>query len=139
MSSPDPGDPTPEIASPTDIAPLGRSGTKPVHEQTAGEDSDPYDWDAIANDPAFHELKAAKRRFIIPGTIFFLIYYMTLPVLVGFLPELMKTPVWGKVNWAYLYALSQFLMTWIICALYVRAASRWDKMNATLLARFPRR
>jgi uncharacterized membrane protein (DUF485 family) len=24
-------------------------------------------------------------------------------------------------------------MTWVICGLYVRAARRWDKMNAELL------
>ena len=44
-----------------------------------------------------------------------------------------------KVNWAYLFALSQFLMTWIMCALYVRAARRWDIMNAELLAKLPGR
>ena len=47
----------------------------------------------------------------------------------------MKTPVWGKVNLAYLFALSQFLMTWILCAAYVRVAKRWDLMNEALLAR----
>ncbi len=121
------------------MAPLGRSAGKPAHERTASEDGDPYDWSAIARDPAFAELKAAKRRFIIPATIFFFVYYMTLPVLVGFFPALMKTPVLGKVNWAYLYALSQFIMTWVLCAMYVRAANRWDKMNVTLLSRFPHR
>ncbi len=94
-----------------------------------------YDWNLIANDPGFIALKAAKRRFILPATIFFFVYYMTLPVLVGFQPELMKTAVWGKVNIAYLFALSQFVMTWVLCALYVRAARRWDIMNAELLAR----
>ena len=86
-----------------------------------------YDWDLIANDPAFAALKAA--------TIFFFLYYISLPILVGFYPDLMKTPVWGKVNLAYLFALSQFLMTWILCAAYVRVAKRWDLMNEALLAR----
>lgn len=90
-------------------------------------------WEKIAQHPGFAELKRAKLRFIVPATIFFMVYYMALPVLVGFFPELMKKPVWGKVNWAYLFALSQFLMTWVICGLYVRAARRWDKMNAELL------
>jgi uncharacterized membrane protein (DUF485 family) len=93
----------------------------------------PGDWERIARHPGFAELKRAKRRFIIPATIFFMVYYMTLPVLVGFFPDLMKTPVLGKVNWAYLFALSQFVMTWVLCGLYVRAARRWDKMNAELL------
>jgi uncharacterized membrane protein (DUF485 family) len=93
------------------------------------------DWSKIASDPGFHALQRAKRRFIVPATIFFLIYYTALPVLVGYFPEAMKRPVWGKVNWAYLFAFSQFIMTWVVCGLYVRVAKRWDKMNAELLAR----
>jgi uncharacterized membrane protein (DUF485 family) len=139
MSTPDNQDNTPNVGSAPDIAPLGRSGEKPAHEKTASEDGGGHDWAAIAADPAFIALKRAKLRFIIPGTIFFLVYYMALPVLVGFYPETMKTAVLGKVNWAYLFALSQFLMTWIMCALYVRAARRWDIMNAELLAKLPRR
>jgi len=34
----------------------------------------------------------------------------------------------GSVNVAYLFALSQFFMAWIIAALYVRAAGRFDRM-----------
>lgn len=93
------------------------------------------DWNKIAADPDFKELQRAKRRFIIPATLFFLIYYMALPVLVGFWPAVMKAPVLGKVNAAYLFALSQFIMTWVVCAMYVRAARRWDSMNAKLLAK----
>jgi uncharacterized membrane protein (DUF485 family) len=131
-----PGDPAPTVGAPNDIAP---AGPKPRHELSADEDQNGYDWQAIADHPDFAALKRAKLRFIVPGTVFFLLYYMTLPVLVGFCPELMKTPVWGKVNWAYLFALSQFIMTWVICALYIRTARRWDRMNAELLALFPRR
>lgn len=94
------------------------------------------DWAKIANDPDFHALQRAKRRFIIPATIFFLAYYMALPIMVGFWPEVMKRAVWGKVNWAYLFALSQFIMTWVLAAMYVRVARRWDEMNAKLLAKF---
>jgi uncharacterized membrane protein (DUF485 family) len=93
------------------------------------------DWNRIAADPDFHALRAAKRSFILKATIFFLAYYMALPVLVGYFPETMKKTVWGKVNWAYLFAFSQFFMTWIVCGLYVRAARRWDRMNAALLAK----
>ena len=139
MSNPENFDPTPLSGGETDVAPLGRSGGKPEHEKTANEDADVYDWSAIADDPGFTALKRAKRRFILPGTIFFLTYYMALPVLVGFFPAAMKQPVLGKVNWAYLFAISQFIMTWVVCAMYVRAARRWDKMNTELLARFPRR
>jgi uncharacterized membrane protein (DUF485 family) len=93
------------------------------------------DWTRIARDPAFSELKRARRRFVIPATIFFLVYYLALPVLVGYFPELMKRPIIGKVNWAYLFALSQFFMAWVMAAFYVRVAARWDKMNEAMLSR----
>ncbi|HET6409293.1 MAG TPA: DUF485 domain-containing protein [Chthoniobacteraceae bacterium] len=136
MSNPENFDPTPLTGAETDVSPLGRSEPKPEHEKTAAEDADPFNWNAIANDPDFAALKRAKRGFIIPATIFFLVYYMALPVLVGYWPEAMKQPVWGKMNWAYLFAFSQFFMTWIVCAFYVRAARKWDRMSADLLAKF---
>jgi len=95
--------------------------------------SDP-DWEALAAMPAFAELLAAKRRFIIPATVFFLVYYMTLPVLVGYFPELMKRPLAGKVNGAYLFAFSQFIMTFVVAWLYMRQARKWDAMEHKLLS-----
>src|SRR5882724_12187850 len=86
------------------------------------------DWDVVDANPEFRALLAAKVRFVVPATAFFIIYYFALPVLVGYAPELMATPVIGPVNIAYLFALSQFFMAWGIAFLYVRAASRFDKM-----------
>jgi len=130
---------TPESASPTDIAPLGRSAEKPAHERTAEEDRDDADWNAIAADSDFKKLLASKARFIIPATVFFVIYYFTLPVLVGWFPRLMETEVWGRVNLAYAFALSQFFMAWILAFLYVGAAAGWDKQAAAVLAKFNRK
>ncbi len=140
MSSPDPRDTdlTPESASPTDIAPLGREH-KPAHERTAEEDRDAADWNAIAADPGFKKLLASKARFIIPATVFFVIYYFSLPVLVGWFPRLMETEVWGRMNLAYAFALSQFFMAWILAFLYVAAAAGWDKQAAAVLAKFQRK
>lgn len=138
MSPSDPNSPdqTPESAAPTDIAPLGRTGRKPAHEQTATEDNDVADWDAIAADPGFKALLASKAGFIIPATIFFLVYYFTLPVLVGWFPKLMETPVVAGMNLAYVFALSQFFMAWILAFLYVAAATGWDKQTGKLLSKF---
>ena len=138
MSAPDPRDPTPESAAPTDVAPLGRSGPKPPHEQTAEEDRADANWDAIAADPDFKRLLAAKVRFILPATIFFLIYYFALPILVGWFPDLMKTKI-GSANLAYVFALSQFFMAWIVAAFYVVKATGWDKSAAAILAKFSKR
>lgn len=91
------------------------------------------DWDHIAQNPEFRELLAAKARFIVPATIFFIIYYFALPILVGYHKGFMSTPALGPVNLAYLFALSQFFMAWIIAALYMRAANRFDKMAQRLI------
>lgn len=91
------------------------------------------DWAAIEQRSDFKDLLAAKKRFIVPATVFFLVYYMALPVLVGYFPELMKRPVLGVVNAAYLFALSQFAMTFVMAAVYVRKSREWDRMEHALL------
>jgi uncharacterized membrane protein (DUF485 family) len=89
-------------------------------------------WSAIASTERFRALLREKRRFLVPATLFFLVYYFALPILVGYFPELMKRTVWGPVNIAYLFALSQFVMAWILAGLYVRAAKRFDTIAAGL-------
>jgi uncharacterized membrane protein (DUF485 family) len=93
----------------------------------------PSDWDIVASNSEFRDLIAKKARFVVLATVFFIAYYFALPVLVGYAPELMSTPVWGPVNIAYLFALSQFFMAWGIAWLYVRAANRFDKMGKNVL------
>jgi uncharacterized membrane protein (DUF485 family) len=86
------------------------------------------DWERVAATDEFKSLIAAKRRFIAPAVIFFIVYYFALPALVGYAPGLMSRRVLGVINLAYLFALSQFFMAWIIAALYTRAAGRFDEM-----------
>ncbi|MBL9181225.1 MAG: DUF485 domain-containing protein [Verrucomicrobiaceae bacterium] len=93
----------------------------------------PVNWDQIEAKPAFRSLLGRKAKFIISATIFFLAYYLSLPVLVGWFPDLMKTPVWGKVNVAYVFALSQFVMAWAVAFIYVRKAAAWDKEAADVI------
>ena len=94
---------------------------------------DPAVWDRIAATEEFKDLMAAKARFIVPATVFFVVYYFALPVLVGYAPELMSRQVLGVVNVAYLFALSQFFVAWALAALYVRAAGRFDRMAKRIL------
>ena len=138
MSTTGPDDATPIVGSQTDIAPLGRGGAKPSHELTADEERGGIPWDAIAADADFKKLLASKFRFIAPAVVFFLAYYFALPVLVGWFPDLMKTKV-GSVNVAYLFALSQFFMAWIIAGFYVAKAAGWDLAVARLAAKFNKR
>ncbi|MEO8592253.1 MAG: DUF485 domain-containing protein [Candidatus Solibacter sp.] len=98
----------------------------------------PTDWDVVAANPEFKALMRAKKRFIIPATIFFVLYYFALPILVGYAPEFMATPVLGPVNIAYLFALSQFFVAWFIAYLYVRAAARFDEQGRAVLSHLDR-
>ena len=128
-----PEDPTPLVGAATDIARLSHQAPKPPHERTADEEADVVNWQLLAASEKFRHLLRAKRKFIIPAMIFFVVYYFALPMLVGYAPHLMAKQVIGSVNIAYLFALSQFFMAWIIAALYVRAAARFDKMAREIL------
>ena len=93
----------------------------------------PTDWDRVAANEEFKDLMAAKARFIVPAVLFFVTYYFSLPLLVGYAREFMSTPVIGPVNTAYLFALSQFFMAWTIAWLYMRAAEKFDRMGKSVL------
>ena len=45
----------------------------------------------------------------------------------------MSTKVIGNVNIAYLFALSQFFVAWIIAALYVKAANDFDRLSKDII------
>jgi uncharacterized membrane protein (DUF485 family) len=130
-----PDDPTPIVGAETDISALGRAETKPRHELTADEDKDVVNWGRVAASDEFKGLVKSKLKFIIPATIFFIVYYFALPVLVGYAPDLMKRKVFGVVNVAYLFALSQFFMAWVIALLYVRAAAKHDRVARNIVDR----
>ena len=130
-----PSDLTPTVGAATDIAPVGQTRPKPAHEQTAAEDAQLADWNKIAALEEFRALLKAKLKFIAPATVFFVVYYFALPVLVGYAPALMQKTVFGVINVAYLFALSQFVMAWVVAALYVRAAGKFDKMADAILSK----
>jgi uncharacterized membrane protein (DUF485 family) len=96
-------------------------------------EADQTEWDRIAATQEFKDLMATKRVFIIPAFVFFIVYYFLLPVLVGYAPQLMSTKVFGVVNLAYLFALSQFFMAWTVAWLYVKAAGDFDRLAKDII------
>ena len=90
-------------------------------------------WDKIAASQQFKDLMATKKIFIVPAFVFFVVYYFALPVLVGYAPNFMATKVIGNVNIAYLFALSQFAVAWIIAGLYVKAANDFDRLSKDII------
>ena len=110
-----------------EIAPLSNGVTE--------EPTSSASWERVAAMAEFKALLAAKLKFIVPATVFFLVYYFALPILVGYAPHLMETKVFGVVNLAYVFALSQFFMAWILAALYLRAAGRFDEMAKEVVSK----
>ena len=90
-------------------------------------------WDRVEEMDEFRLLLLAKKEFVIPATVFFVVYFFALPVLVGYAPEFMSRKVLGPVNLAYLFALSQFFVAWAIAWAYVCAARKFDKFGAHIL------
>jgi uncharacterized membrane protein (DUF485 family) len=89
--------------------------------------------EAVGKDPEMIELERRHRRFVWPATAFFLIYYMALNVLAGTAPDLMGTKVFGEFTFGYLFALSQFVMAFLVAWVYSRwAARRIDPLAADL-------
>lgn len=92
-------------------------------------------WDRVAASEEFRDLMATKKIFIIPAFLFFLVYYFLLPILVGYAPQFMSIKVWGNVNLAYLFALSQFFMAWTIAGLYVKAGDDFDRISKDIIGK----
>ena len=134
-----PPEPPKPSEDPTPIVSTGLVGnSKPAHAPLADSSAHVVDWDRLATSARFRELLKAKQRFIVPAVVFFVIYYFALPVLVGYAQPLMTKRVIGPVNLAYLFALSQFFMAWLVAALYLRAAAKFDRMAADVIAGEPR-
>ena len=87
------------------------------------------EWVRVERTSAFKELIKSKRAFIIPATIFFMLFYFGLPFLAAF-TTVLNVKVIGPLTLAYIYAFAQFAMTWIIMHLYVSRANKWDDLVA---------
>ncbi len=98
-------------------------------------DGQKVEWKQIAESAEFKALCLHKRKVIIPATIFFMLYFLALPVLVAFCPDLMKHKV-GYVNIAYLFALSQFFVAWLLAFLYVYESRKFDKQSQHIIEKF---
>lgn len=102
--------------------------TPDAHGQAARHD--PV-YDELAARPEFAELRSRYRRFILPATIGFLLWYALYVLMSIFAHDFMSTKVFGNINIALLFGLLQFLTTFVIAALY----SRYSNANLDPLAR----
>lgn len=110
----------------------GKAMPRPVASPAQVSD---VNWQAVEDDRDFRELIHEKRNFIIPATIFFLVYYFGFLVLVGYFPSVVDVNVIGNINLAYIIAISEFIMAWVIVYLYVRRARLFDKLANAIVSK----
>src|SRR4029078_3867634 len=82
------------------------------------------DWERIAGLPEFRELVARRRRFVVPATAFFLIWYFGFIVLAGYAEDLMGTSIYEGFTVGYALALTQFVMVGTLGLWYLKYSER---------------
>jgi uncharacterized membrane protein (DUF485 family) len=92
-----------------------------------GHGGNSAEWERVEQTSAFQELMQKKKAFLIPTVIFFLVFYMVMPVL-GEFTTILDGQAIGALNWAYVYGFAQFVMVWILCHLYINQAKKWDNL-----------
>ncbi len=92
------------------------------------------DWNAVEQSPEFKELVAARRKFVLPATIFFLAWYLGFILLAGYAPDFMAESVYQGLTVGYCLALTQFVMVFTLGYLYLRRSDRvYDPLAATVV------
>jgi uncharacterized membrane protein (DUF485 family) len=93
------------------------------------------DWEAVERSPQFRELIAARRRFVLPATIFFLSWYIGFILLAGYAPDFMARSVYEGLTVGYCLALTQFVMVGALGLMYLRRSERvYDPLAAQVRA-----
>ena len=92
------------------------------------------DWNAVEQSPEFKELVAARRRFVLPATIFFLAWYIGFILLAGYAPDFMAESVYEGLTVGYCLALTQFVMVFALGYMYLRRSDKvYDPLAATVV------
>ena len=90
------------------------------------------DYAQIANSKAFKNLLTAKKKFIIPFTLFFFCFYFALPIMTSY-TKILHQPFIGSITWAWVFAFLQFIMTWSFCMIYSKKAKKFDVLTEEIL------
>jgi uncharacterized membrane protein (DUF485 family) len=94
----------------------GEAAELPAHDHEV--------YNRIAGEGDFVELRRRYRRFVIPATITFMVWYLLYVICNNWARDFMNTTVVGHINVALVFGLSQFASTFIIAILYARHANK---------------
>ena len=95
------------------------------------------DWDEIERSPEFQELVKRRKAFVLPGTVFFLAWYMGFILLVAYAEDFMSERVYEGLTVGYCLALTQFVMVLVLGLWYLRKADHeFDPLAAKAIERY---
>jgi len=95
------------------------------------------DWNAVIADPRFQTLHRRKQGFLTGLMIFSIVFYFLLPIGAAYFQDLFGVKVWGVVNFGLLFALSQFIVAWLVAFYYSRrAGAEFDRLAAEIAATY---
>lgn len=93
-----------------------------------------FNWAAIDANPKFQALHRKKTLFLWGLMVFSIIYYFLLPIGAAYYQELFNTKVWGVINFGLLFALSEFVVAWVIAFAYSKKANaQFDAMAQEII------
>ncbi len=90
------------------------------------DEDTPIDFVKVAESKQFKNYMKDKKKFIVPMTIFFLIFYFLLPIFTSY-TSFLNTSFFGDISWVWVFAFAQFIMTWVLCTVYVKRAAKFDE------------
>ncbi|MFF1904109.1 DUF485 domain-containing protein [Kitasatospora sp. NPDC058218] len=127
-------------APPAPVQPVPvRSVPAPSVEAPPAVDTSSEVYRAVQGSEAFQEIKRSYRAFVLPVSGAFLGWYLLYVAAQAAAPGVMRSPVAGPVNVAWVLGLLQFVSTFVLTWLYARNARtkrdraalglRWDTQD----------
>jgi uncharacterized membrane protein (DUF485 family) len=108
-----------------------------VEASTQREAGPDVDWEEIERSPEFQELVKRRKAFVLPGTIFYLSWYMGFILLVAYAEDFMASRVYEGLTVGYCLALTQFVMVVVLGLLYLRKSeNEFDPLAAKAIAKY---
>jgi len=100
-------------------------GTQPVRGSGV-------DFVRVAESGRYKAFMSKKKKFIVPLTVFFLVFYFALPIMTSY-SNVLNKPFVGDISWAWVFAFAQFIMTWVLCTMYAKKSASFDDDANTII------
>lgn len=100
----------------------------------ANKPVDHIDYDVIDQMESFNRFVRKKNTFLFSVAAAFLTFYIFLPIL-AFTSVLQQKWI-GNITGVWIYSAALFIMTIVLCTVYIRKASQFDKEAAQVMAEF---